>query len=61
MTAANELLIDEEDQLYKEYRHIYDRLMVTRDLANWDDALLDQMEELELAVDLELNIETRSI
>jgi len=59
MTAANELLIDEEDQLYKEYMHIYDRLLATRDLASWDDALLYQMEELELAVDLELDLEKR--
>ena len=57
MTAANELLSDQEDQLYKAYRHIYDRLMATRDVVSWDDALFYQMEALELAVDLELDIE----
>ncbi|MCH9799126.1 MAG: hypothetical protein K0U17_04415 [Betaproteobacteria bacterium] len=57
MTATNELLLDEEDQLYTEYMNIYDRLLATRDITSWDDSLLYQMEELNLEVDLELDAE----
>ncbi len=57
MTATNELLIDEEDQLYSEYMNIYERLMATRDIASWDDSLFYQMEELDLEIDLELDVE----
>ncbi|MCH9848937.1 MAG: hypothetical protein K0U18_03505 [Betaproteobacteria bacterium] len=57
MTATNELLLDEEDQLYTEYMNIYDRLLATRDITSWDDSLLYQMEELNLEVDLELDVE----
>ncbi len=57
MTATNELLLDEEDQLYTEYMNIYDRLLATRDITSWDDALFYQMEELNLEVDLELDVE----
>ena len=56
-TTTNELLLDEEDQLYTEYMNIYDRLLATRDITSWDDSLLYQMEELNLEVDLELNAE----
>ncbi len=56
MTAANELLLDEEDKLYTEYMNIYDRLLATRDIVSWDDSLFYQMEELDL--ELELTLET---
>jgi hypothetical protein len=56
MTAENELLIDEEDQLYTEYMNIYDRLLATRDLASWDDSLFYQTEELDLEIDLDLDV-----
>lgn len=57
MTAANELFLDEEDQLYSEYMNIYDRLLVTRDITSWDDSLFYQTEELDLALDLEMDLE----
>jgi len=57
MTATNELLLDEEDQLYTEYMNIYDRLLATRDIASWDDSLLYQMEELDLEIELDLDVE----
>jgi hypothetical protein len=57
MTAENELLLDEEDQLYTEYMNIYERLLATKDIASWDDSLFYQTEELDLAVDLELDVE----
>lgn len=57
MTATNELLLDEEDQLYTEYMNIYDRLLATRDIASWDDSLFYQMEELNLEIDFELDVE----
>lgn len=50
MTAANELLIDEEDQLYSEYTNIYDRMLATQATASWDDSLFYQTEELDLEV-----------
>lgn len=57
MTAANELLLDEEDKLYTEYMNIYDRLLATRDIASWDDSLFYQLEELNLEVELILDVE----
>ncbi|MDG1096562.1 MAG: hypothetical protein P8N23_02930 [Methylophilaceae bacterium] len=56
-TTTNELLLDEEDQLYTKYMNIYDCLLATRDITSWDDSLLYQMEELNLEVDLELDVE----
>ncbi|MFT7229246.1 MAG: hypothetical protein ACI8PW_001842 [Methylophilaceae bacterium] len=56
MAAANELLLDEEDQLYIEYMNIYDRLLATRDITNWDDLLFYQTEELHLELDLEMGL-----
>lgn len=57
MTATNELLLDEEDQLYTEYMIIYERLLATRDITSWDDALFYQMEELNLEIDFALDVE----
>ena len=48
MTAANELLLDEEDQLYGQYMNIYERMLATQATASWDDSLFYQTEELDL-------------
>jgi len=56
MTAANELLLDEEDQLYAAYTNIYERMLATQDIVSWDESLFYQTEELDLELD-ELDLE----
>ena len=58
MTAENELLLDEEDQLYTEYMNIYERLLATQDITSWDDSLFYQTEELDLELELEPELAT---
>lgn len=58
MTAENELLLDEEDQLYTEYMNIYERLLATQAITSWDDSLFYQTEELDLDLESALDLAT---